>query len=142
MSKDNMRVAIETKLIEQVAAHHPDVDLQLSNAKFDRTTATYLTYTILEGKSARVNLGPGRWVRTVGVLQLDILGPENEGTGGPIRLAEWAGKLFDEWKTILEDDARLNFKVPAIVGMGVNQGFHREVVSIPYWRDEREAIAA
>jgi hypothetical protein len=132
-----MRKSCEHRLSQYLQSRTPPVHFSFDNTKANKPAGKpYVEMTIIEGKSRRANLGGKRTVRHVGVLQIDVLYPKDTGMGSVEELATACSKLFDEWSTILDDNARLNFKTPVLKDLGSKYEFVRIAVSIPYWRDE------
>lgn len=140
MSEDTQRAWIENRLITQVAANQPAVALNITNVKFEIPThQLYICYYILGGAGTQVEIVDRGYERHVGVLQVDVMAPENDGTGAQTRLADWVIKLFSRQKALLTDGAYLNFRVGSSTQLGNKEGVARRVCSIPYWRDEKPA---
>jgi hypothetical protein len=132
-----MRKAVESRLYNHLQNQVPPIHFAFDNTKSRKPSeAPYVEMAILEGKSRRANLGGKRTVRYVGVLQIDVLYPKDTGMGDVERIATSCAGLFDEWTTILDDNARLNFKTPVLKDLGTKSEFVRIAVSVPYWRDE------
>jgi len=138
MSQDAQRAYTENRLINLLAINHPTVTLEIPNTK-QTGTPPYLAYSILEGDGKQAELVPGGYERHVGVLQIDILYPENKGTGDATRLGDWLVRQFSRTAAILNDNSRLNFRTGTHREMGTSSGLYRRVFSIGYWRDDRPA---
>lgn len=141
MSEDTQRAWIEERLINSLPLAPVEADVEINNVKFKtRDGVPYLTYFILGGDGKQAELVQGGYERHVGVLQIDVLVPENTGTGDLSRLAAWATKLFSRESVLLPDNARLRFRVGSHTYLGVRDGLARRVVSVPYWRDEKQPV--
>ncbi len=139
MSEDAQRAWIENFLINRLAADYPTAKFQPENTKFEPPQgAAYISAMILAGDGKAAELGGRRFERHVGVLQVDILYPENEGTGVPTRMGDYICGLFKQNQQLLADDSVLTFRVGAHRSLGVSAELYRRSCRIPYWRDDRK----
>ncbi len=133
MSDSVVVTHIEQRIVSQVGFHYPEFLVDINNAPEDQAPKR-VAYFVLGGKSARSTLG-AKWDRHVGVLQMDVMVPENEGNGERDEVADFLADTFNEYEVTLTGDIRLRFKVPSQRDFGTNTGESKKIVSVPYWVD-------
>jgi hypothetical protein len=136
MSLESLRVWAEGTIQTAMHASYPAVRIKFDNSPFQQPDLIWTAFCILDGKSVAVNLGTLKVDRHVGLVQFDVLAPQNSGTSYANQIAEFGGKQFREKKVSLSDGAVVVFKTPAFRHMGTSGGFYRICVSVNYWRDE------
>lgn len=137
MSLESLRVWAESTIQTAMHVSYPAISIKFDNSPFQQPDRAWTAFCILDGKSVAVNLGTVKVDRHVGVLQFDVLVPQNTGTSQANLIAEFGGKQFREKKISLSDGAVLTTKTPSLRHMGTSGGFFRICVSVGYWRDER-----
>lgn len=138
MSVESMRRFVETTITTQLALTHPNVKIKYENVKFaPRPNDMYVAAYIIEGDSFQASLGNRFVERHVGIVQVDIMTPEGQGTSTRNILADRIGEIFRRLKATLVDGSYLQFRVPRATPLGNEGLYDRMAVSIAYYRDER-----
>lgn len=141
MSKGTMRRKVETRLATACAGSGSfNVPLEFENVRFEAPNTHYVSLHILDGRSHQAEIVRNSVVRHPGVLQLDVMAPEDETSKYLDQLSLFVGKLFERQSFILDDGARLVFRTMSEQYIGKMDGFCRNVVSIPYYRDEAPSL--
>ena len=133
MSDSVVVTHIEKRIVSQVGFYHPEFLVDINNSPEDQQ-GKRVAYFVLGGKSARSTLG-AKWDRHLGILQIDVIIPENQGNGERDGVADFLADLFNEHEVTLTGDIRLRFKVPSQRDFGTSNGESKKIVSIPYWVD-------
>lgn len=137
MSMDAHRQQAELTVQQAAATAYPAVLLAWENVPFTQPETTWMKTFLVEGRGFLTNLGRGRQIdRHVGLVQVDVMVPENVGTSPAIQLAEWAGKLFRLQTVSLADNAVVRYRVPEVANHGIQNGFFRTTMRVLYCRDE------
>ena len=136
MSMETMRIWAESAIQSALHTSYSSVPIKFDNAPFLQPDTTWVAFCVLDGKSFALNLGTVKVDRHVGLLQADVMVPQNTGTSEGNTLAEFIGKLFREQRIGLSDGASIIFQVPDYMHLGVQGGFYRIMCRVPFWRDE------
>lgn len=113
-----------------------NIPVKYDNIPFVQPDTVWGAVCIIDGKSAIVNLGTLKVDRHVGFVQFDVMVPQNTGTRQAAQLAEQFGKLFRDKIVSLDDGAKVVFKSPQFITLGISNGFYRMCCRVAYWRDE------
>lgn len=137
---DEVRQVITTKLkTSGFSTTFPDVPIQYPNQAFSAPdNKVYVKVTIIAGDSIQAQLTNTNQVdRHVGIVQFDIVAPLDSGTKKQNDVADYLGKLFRRQNIPTLTAGTLVFKTPNNVNVGSERGADRQVVRIPFRRDER-----
>lgn len=124
---------VEKRIVTQVGFHYPEFLVDINNAPEDQHPKR-VAYMMLGGKSSRSTLG-AKWDRHVGVLQIDVIVPDNAGNGERDEVCDFLADVFNEYEATLTGDVRLRFKVPSQRDFGSSTGESKKIISVPYWVD-------
>ena len=136
MSMETLRVWAESTIQSAMHISYPAVPIKFDNAPFKQPDTAWTAFCLLDGKSTAVNLGTIKVDRHVGLVQFDVLVPQNSGTKLANLICEFGGKQFRDQRVTLSDGAVVKFQTPSFRHMGTSGGFFRTVCSVVYWRDE------
>lgn len=140
MSLESQRSYLETRLTNVAPLYTPTPALWFDNLAFEpNISGNHIVLTILDGDSRPADIGNKTVDRHVGIVQIDVLIPEDSGSAPAKKMADYFGNAFRKIDVILEDGARLVTKIPEYKNMGTKNSFYRYVISIPFKRDEKRA---
>lgn len=136
MSLETHRVQVEQLVKNTMAAQFPNIPVHYENVPAAQPDGPFVAVFILTGNSFRANLGNRYTVKHPGLVQIDVLYPENTGTKGANTLAEVLGLAFQEKDVMLSDQARVIYRTPSYTPMPDSGGFYRKSVRIEFVRHE------
>jgi len=140
MSLETQRSFVESRLASFMAANYPTTPVAYPNVPFNQPDGPFVELGGGDGQSFRANLGSQYTVRHLGVLTLSVHVPENTGMVFANGLSQALGDHFQERDHTLSDGARLTFRAAGPRPQkGQKKGFATVMVTIPYFRDERQA---
>jgi hypothetical protein len=137
MSLETHRVQVEQAIKTLMDAQVPPVPVHFENVSFNQPDNFFVAAFILNGDSFRANLGTNYVVKHPGLIQVDVLAPENGGTKRANTLAETIGLWFQEKDILLSDQARVIYRTPSYTTLAANGGFYRRSVRVDFVRHER-----
>ena len=133
MSDSAVTTYIEKRIVAQVGFSYPEFLVDIRNVPEDQSPKR-VAYLLIGGRSARSTLG-AKWDRHIGILQMEVIIPDNEGNGERDEVADFLADAFNELETTLPNGIRLRFKVPSQRDFGTGNGESKKIVSVPYWVD-------
>lgn len=133
MSDSAVTTYIEKRIVSQVGFSYPEFTVDIRSVPEDESPKR-VAYLLIGGRSARSTLG-AKWDRHIGILQIEVIIPENQGNGERDEVADFLADVFNEHETTLPNDIRIRFKVPSQRDFGTGDGESKKIVSIPYWVD-------
>ena len=140
MSKiDEQRQTLTNKILTQFTPSYPDVPVWYPNQNFKEPEGSeWVKMSILGGESTQSNLGLTNITeRHIGILQFDVVVPEDSGTKTANEIAEKLKTIFSRKDFIAGVGNCLRFQTAAITPRGVMHGSYRIVVRLPFRREER-----
>lgn len=133
MSDSAVTTYIEKRIVSQVGFSYPEFTVDIRSVPEDESPKR-VAYLLIGGRSTRSTLG-AKWDRHIGILQIEVIIPENQGNGERDEVADFLADVFNEHETTLPNDIRIRFKVPSQRDFGTGDGESKKIVSIPYWVD-------
>lgn len=137
MSANEQRIFIETFLLNSFAAAQPDFQVVVGNIKEPTEPSRYVTYHDMAGEALQGELTGKSFDRAVGVLQIDIMVPENEGTHRLFEVGDYLKEVLSKKSFTLPNNSVLVFRVGSHRYIGVNSQLARQSFRIGYYRDDR-----
>lgn len=137
MSQNTHRAQVEQAVQALMAAEYPTVPVKYENVSFTQPDGPWVAVTTISGTSFRTDLGSKYTVRYSGIVQIDVLVPEDTGTRLCNEISEKLALLFQEKEFRLEDGARVIYRTPDYRAFPDQRGFYRRIVSIGFSRDEK-----
>lgn len=134
------RRAIEERFATKWAVTaHAAVPVAYSNTAFD-PPGTYVVLSILSGPAHQASIGATNPThRLEGVIQVDAIVPEEDGTQTARSIADSAAGAFMDAGRGAQfssgNSGLITCRTPHLRDMGVWRGKYRFVVSVPYHRD-------
>lgn len=78
---EDIRSTIVDYLISKLGTEHPTVPVYVENQKFTQPVAQpWLFVSVIENETCRVNIGAPRQFKTLGVVNIQCMAPEDSGT--------------------------------------------------------------
>lgn len=142
MSADAQRAFIEKFLLNTFKSAHPTFKVLINNAISPKEMSRYVEYTDLAGDARQGELTGRSFDRAVGVLQIDIMVPEDSGSGELSRIGDWFNAMLKKQSFTLSDNSVLVFRVGSHRYIGVNSKMARQSFRIGYYRDDRRQGSA
>jgi len=136
MSLETHRAQVEQAVSTLMAAQAPVIPVHYENIPFNQPDGPFVAVFILNGDSFRANLGNKYTVKHPGLIQIDVMFPENTGTKGANALAETIGLFFQEKDLMLSDQARVIYRTPSYTTLPANSGYYRRSVRVEFVRHE------
>jgi len=133
MSFNDTRNAIEARMV----ANYSTYKVKFENTKFKPPVNTpWLALTVQDGEAFNASIGTARRVqRHPGIIQVDIYVPENQGTKTSREIADAVAVIFNTVQFSLGSSGTISTRAPALQGLGIEEGWDRKVLSIPFIRD-------
>jgi hypothetical protein len=119
------------------------VPLIFDNSRQKKPTDTYLTFTLVysDGKQAELGAkGSAVLMRYDGLLQIDVLAPQETGTAKANQIADTASNILRRQQITDDAGGVITFGVPNKRNFGItsNTDRFRIVLSVPYRRDIKQ----
>lgn len=125
-----MRFASEFPLL------FPSVPIIYSNMPVPKTMDTFVVMHVLASEDTiPINLGHAAKSRNVGLIQVDVFTPKDEGSGEAYRMAYKAGNIFKRRDLSVANEGLVVFKDPSIQDRGEVRGRHKHMMRVPYRYD-------
>lgn len=139
MSIEDARVVIIEMFRTQFDVLNPTIPIKYPNQKFDQPSAKpWVSIVIMGGESFQANLGISNITeRSVGIVQIDIMFPEDQGTKQMSELSETIGRIYSRKQKASGLLGSIVFKTPDIEDMGIELGFYHYMIRIPFRRDQK-----
>lgn len=133
MSFNDERRAIQSRMNANFTA----LPVRYENQPFVRPDATpWVDFQVLRGEGRRASIGITRPLhRYAGVIQATIHVKEDSGTGTTDAHADTIEAIFRDVQFSAGNSGTITCRTPTAVSLGVDDGWHRTVVSVAYHRD-------
>jgi hypothetical protein len=139
-SVDSVREEITRRLAAALAPSvHAAIPVSYPNRPFQQPEGqTWIKVCFLGGEGIQTNLGENPFERYVGILQLEVISPEEKGTKLSNDILDFLGKLYSRKQFYTDPLNVVTFKVPSynFSDTPVN-GYIKQIVRIAYKRNER-----
>ncbi len=127
------RQAIEAKL----AAGFSALTIMFENTPIAQPVAGWVAITIIQAGAARISVGTTvKRHRYVGNIQIDIFLPERTGSKVARDHADTIEAVFRDQQFSAGNSGTITCRTPSIVPGGIENGFYRLILNIPYQRDK------
>lgn len=119
------------------AARYPSVPIEYENRKFDQPVPSpWMDFNIMETDRKRKNIGVSRFVRSMGMLVLELYVPEDSGTRELFEMGDYIGTALEEQNHPLGNSMNATTFTAKKRSDGKVNGFYRLTVIVEYWFDE------
>jgi len=138
----NFLSAVEEFFDLYMQAEHPGVSYFFDNSKATTEQGPYAVIHVLPSEDVLpINLGITAKSRNVGLVQVDVYGPSDQGAGPVNTLAYQIGRAFKRLQlTVSADNGHCVFKDPAVQARGEMRGLHKEQMRVPYRYDFQDYV--
>ncbi len=116
-------------------ALYPGMPIFFENVDVKDQTGYYAVFHVLAGDTLPINLGITAKSRNVGLIQIDIIGPTDQGRGEAFRRAHEAGRFFRRQVRTIGNEGQVTYKDPSVSTIGQVRGKHMEMARVPYRYD-------
>ena len=129
----------ETRFETEFALLYPAVPRMYSNVPVPDTVDTYVCFHIMASEDTMpINLGLTAKSRNVGLIQVDVFTPKDQGAGEAYRMAYDAGNIFKRRDLAVGTEGLVVYKDPTIMDRGEVRGRHKHMMRIPYRYDFKD----
>ncbi len=131
--------AVEAHFITQMTANFADIPLFFENIPDPDTVDIYAVLHVIAGDTFPTGIVRDSRSRNVGIIQIDVYAPKDQGAGEGRGVAFEAGNYFRRLRITVAGEGGAVFKEPSVSGRGTVRGRHKQMVTIPYYYDFRPA---
>lgn len=130
------RAFVETRFRDHMNAQYPTLPLEYSNTDVPETVAEFAVIHIMASDdTVPICIGGASMNRNVGIIQVDVYTPKDQGTGEGREIAHFAGKVFKRKDFSVGVEGKATFKEHTVLDRGEVWGRHKEEMRVPYWYD-------
>lgn len=127
---------VETRFQTEFPLVHPGIPMLFSNVPVAKTVDTFVCLHVLASEDTMpINLGRLAKSRNVGLIQVDVFTPKDQGAGEAYQMAYDAGMIFKRQDLNVGSEGLVVFKDPAIQDRGEVRGRHKHMMRVPYRYD-------
>lgn len=102
------------------------------------TNAIWARMSIIGGEGVQADLGPNPTERHIGIVQFDVVVPEDKGTKTGNDFGEFLGNALKRQQISAGVRNTINLRTPSYSWVGrIDKGTDRLVVRIPFYRDAK-----
>ena len=129
----------ETRFETEFALLYPTIPQFFSNVAVPETMNSYVCMHVMASEDTMpINLGHEAKSRNVGLIQVDVFTPKDEGAGEAYEMAYAAGVIFKRQDLSVGTEGLVVFKDPSIQDRGEVRGRHKHMMRVPYRYDFRD----
>lgn len=130
---------VETRFNTEFPLVHAGVPVFFSNVPVADTVDTFVAFHVMASEDTMpINLGIESKSRNVGLLQVDVFTPKDQGAGEAYTMAYNAGMIFKRQDLSVGSEGLVVFKDPSIQDRGEVRGRHKHMMRIPYRYDFKD----
>lgn len=134
-----LKADLETLFTAQMTILYPGMPLLFSNVPVPDTVDVYAVMHVLASEEAfPINLGIESKTRNVGLIQVDVFTPKDQGSGEAHRIAYAAGNIFKRQVRNILTEGTVTLKDPSVTDRGEVRGRHKQMMRIPYRYDFKD----
>lgn len=126
------RTAIEGRL----NANWTTTPIKYEWAPFQETRDSYIAVFIRNGDRSQITLGGNPTVRSISVVIVQILVPQEQGTALAKTYADSIAAIFDRVQLVTADSNLISFQTASAEAVGELEGWAQFNVTVPFSRDE------
>jgi hypothetical protein len=118
---------------QRMANNWSTTDIWFDNVPYKPTSGTsYVRFSILPGESQQTTIGGSANIhRNVGILDISIFTPEQQGTKVGKQYADTIAAIFRDVTF-----SNITCRSPYITDNGISGGWYHLTLTVPYWRDD------
>lgn len=118
--------------------YHP-IPIQWPNSEFaEPKNAPWGVFNFIDGDPFPASVGSGRVNRYVGIIQIDVLVPEDTDMVAGMDMAETAAQVYADKTFTIEPGHYVRFKTGKIEAVGRQNGSYRFMARVPFQRDVKQ----
>lgn len=137
MSIEAARAHFSAAVTSAWNAQYPAIPISYENRKFAQSPQTaWMDFNIVTVDRSRKNVGVTRFVRTEGLVVLEIYVPEDTGSKTLYEMADFIGQAMEEKNYPLGESRNATTMTSKSRHDGMMNGFYRQTVLIPFHFDE------
>jgi hypothetical protein len=139
-SLDSVREEITRRLAVALSTSvHSSISVWYPNRPFIQPTGQHwIKVCFLGGEGIQTNLGDRPFERYVGILQLEVMSPEDNGSKLSSDILDFLGKIFSRQQFYTDQNNVVTFKVPTyMLSDNIVNNYVKQIVRIPFRRNER-----
>ena len=126
----------ESRFNTEFVALYPNVPIFFSNVPVPNTVDTFVSFHIMASEDTLpINVGQEAKSRNVGLVQVDVFAPKDQGAGEAYEIAYACGHIFKRQSWIIGSEGLAVFKDFSIQDRGEVRGRHKHMMRIPYRYD-------
>ena len=125
----------ETLFQTRMQADFPNVPIFFSNTPIPDTQGVYAQIFVVSGDTFPINLGITAKSRNVGIIQISVVGPKDQGAGATHDIAYAAGRFFRRKSRNIGTEGHVVYKDPTVKDMELDDGKHIYAAMVPYRYD-------
>jgi hypothetical protein len=127
--------AVEAHFITQMTANFAAIPLFFENVPDPETVDVYAVLHVVSGDTFPGGIQKNSRSRNVGIIQIDVYTPKDQGAGEGRSVAFAAGNYFKRLRLTVPGEGEAVIKEPTVVGRGIVRGRHKQMATIPYYYD-------
>lgn len=113
----------------------PGIPMVFDNTPQPDTVETYTEFNIIAGDTFPCGIEEDGKSRNVGVLQIEVFTPKDQGAGEARSKAYAIGKFFRRFNMSVTSEGGAVFKEPMVTSNGTVRGRHSHLMRIGYYYD-------
>lgn len=127
---------VETRFQDNFSLLYPAVPISFSNVPVLKKIDTFVSLHVLASEDTMpINIGHEAKSRNVGIIQVDVYTPKDQGAGEAYEIAYASGNIFKRRSISVGTEGLVVFKDPSIQDRGEVRGRHKHMMRVPYRYD-------
>lgn len=127
---------VESRFQTEFSALYPAVPMFFSNVPVPETMDTFVCLHIMASEDTMpINIGHEAKSRNVGLIQVDVFTPKDQGAGEAYEIAYASGNIFKRRSLSVGAEGLVVFKDSSIQDRGEMRGRHKHMMRVPYRYD-------
>lgn len=132
----NFIQAIEGKFVTDYAVLRPSAQVWFENAPVPAHAPVQVFLHVLASEDVlAINIGNKSKSRNVGLIQVDVFVPKDEGSGRAYNYAYDAGRVFKRQVITVHGEGKITLRDPGITSRGDVNGKFSYMMRVPYRYD-------
>jgi hypothetical protein len=129
----------ETRFQTEFSLLNPQMPILYSNVPVPDTVDAFVCLHVMASEDTMpINIGHEAKSRNVGLIQVDVFTPKDEGAGEAYNMAYQAGMIFKRQDLSVGGEGLVVFKDPSIQDRGQVRGRHKHQMRVPYRYDFKD----
>lgn len=137
MSTEALRSTLSDAFSTAWAARYPAIKVSFENRKFTQPRqVSWADFNLVQSYRTRMNIGTKRFVRTKGMIVIEIYAPEDQGTRVLYEMADYIGQELEDTVYPMGNGQHATTHTSKQTHDGSMEGFYRQTVIVPFISDE------